>query len=402
MYYYVAKELLLYETVKLNSVTQRYKSLTSSINIFDKVNKKWTKFEEGTILKAIKLDDVDYLKKKNSCYQLICCQFDAKNRFELAIEFKVVDNFNELIAKDSSNIIDTNSKKKSFYLPVDTVDNSDIDIIPIETCIKKHFKLNSLQMIRNFSKLNLNENLIFLKLFSQNIFFNNNNTKTKNENENNEVKAASIFHLCEFKESCDIICGYLLKEKKFFFTPIKCKLMNNKSIKITKIDDIDTNNELFTNFYNKLNEFKLNADHKIKQFDLELNKLETFHHTDENDVQFNLKKKQPSIKKAKIIHFSDLANIGRSFSSDTLNLKSNDLNNTNNNNNNNNNSIKNQNNSNNKQQQQIRFKRNRYYSFKTKEKSKPTNTQQDDQIKPPIIESEMHNLKRSKSVDILN
>jgi hypothetical protein len=402
MYYYVAKELLLYETVKLNSVTQRYKSLTSSINIFDKVNKKWTKFEEGTILKAIKLDDVDYLKKKNSCYQLICCQFDAKNRFELAIEFKVVDNFNELIAKDSSNIIDTNSKKKSFYLPVDTVDNSDIDIIPIETCINKHFKLNSLQMIRNFSKLNLNENLIYLKLFSQNIFFNNNNnnnTKTKNENENNEVKAASIFQLCEFKESCDIICGYLLKEKKFFFAPIKCKLMNSKSIKITKIDDIDTNNELFTNFYNKLNEFKLNADQKIKQFDLELNKLETFHHTDENDVQFNLKKKKPSIKKAKIIHFSDLANIGRSFSSDTLNLKSNDLNNANNNNNNNN-SIKNQNNSNNKQQ--IRFKRNRYYSFKTKEKSKPTNTQQDDEIKPPIIESEMHNLRRSKSVDILN
>jgi hypothetical protein len=401
MYYYVAKELLLYETVKLNSVTQRYKSLTSSINIFDKVNKKWTKFEEGTILKAIKLDDVDYLKKKNSCYQLICCQFDAKNRFELAIEFKVVDNFNELIAKDSSNIIDTNSKKKSFYLPVDTVDNSDIDIIPIETCINKHFKLNSLQMIRNFSKLNLNENLIYLKLFCQNIFFNNNNnnTKTKNENENNEVKAASIFQLCEFKESCDIICGYLLKEKKFFFAPIKCKLMNSKSIKITKIDDIDTNNELFTNFYNKLNEFKLNADQKIKQFDLELNKLETFHHTDENDVQFNLKKKKPSIKKAKIIHFSDLANIGRSFSSDTLNLKSNDLNNANNNNNNNN-SIKNQNNSNNKQQ--IRFKRNRYYSFKTKEKSKPTNTQQDDEIKPPIIESEMHNLRRSKSVDILN
>ena len=52
----------------------------------------------------------------------------------------------------------------------------------------------------------------------------------------------------------------------------------NKSIRITKIDDIDTNNELFTNFYNKLNEFKLNADQKIKQFDLELNKLETFHH----------------------------------------------------------------------------------------------------------------------------
>ena len=74
----------------------------------------------------------------------------------------------------------------------------------------------------------------------------------KNENENNEVKAASIFQLCEFKESCDIICGYLLKEKKFFFAPIKCKLMNSKSIKITKIDDIDTNNELFTNFYNKI------------------------------------------------------------------------------------------------------------------------------------------------------
>jgi len=254
------------------------------------------------------------------------------------------------------------------------------------------------------------------------MFFNNtNNTAAANITTNaitNEVKT-SIFQLCEFKESCDILCGYLLKEKKFFFTPIKCKLMN-KSIRLTKIDDIDTNNELFTNFYNKLNEFKLNADQKIKQFDLELNKLETFHHQnndnhhdDEDDVdqiQFNLKKKKPSIKKTKISHFSDLANIGRSFSSDTLNLKSNDLNNinnannanNNNNNNNNDNNNNNSNNNNNNIKQQVRFKRNRYYSFKPKDKNKPTTA--NEAIKPSIIEnkSETHNLKRSKSVDILN
>ncbi len=343
MYYYVAKELSLYETVKLNSVTQRYKSMTSSINIFDKVNKKWKKFEEGTLLKAIKLDDVDYFLKKSSCHQLICCRFNAKNRFELAIEFKVVENFNELISKESVLDNSSNMKKKSYYLPVDSVENPDIDVIPIETCINKHLKLNSLQMIRNFSKLNLNENLINLKLFCQNAFSNNTKKVKSVSGDIDSELRSSIFELCEFNENADIVCGYNVKENRLFFAPLKCKTESN-SVKFTKINDMKS--KLLENFVTKLDEFKVAANLKISNFEIELNKVETFNL---NSCTESNKTRSLSVKKKKIIHFSDLAMLGKSFSSDTLEIDAE------------------------KQAKKKRecFKRNKYYSFKTSSKEEP-------------------------------
>lgn len=325
---------MLYETVKFNSFTQRYKSLTSSINIFDKVNKKWQKFSEGTILKATKLDDVDYLMKKNSCYQLICCRFDAKTRFELAIEFKLID-YNEL------TINQTESKKKSYYLPVDTVDNLEIDVIPIEANISKHLKLNSLQLIRNFSKLNLKENLINLKLFRS----------------NHELKS-SIFELNHYSDNCEIIAGYFLKDNRSFFTPIKSK--SSQNIKVCKIDDIEINNEIFKSFLFKLTDLKQKLDQQIEQFDTQLTKIETFNAPEEIQNQ--------KVKKInKIIHFSDLANLGKSFSTDTLQLGP-------------------------RQKRLLIFKRNKFYSYK--ETSKMNKSKPNKIAKTPI-----NSLKRSKSVD---
>ena len=358
--------------------------MTSSINIFDKVNKKWKKFEEGTLLKAIKLDDVDYFMKKSACHQLLCCRFNTKNRFELAIEFKVVENFNELISKES--VLDNSSsiKKKSFYLPVDSVENPDIDVIPIETCISKHLKLNSLQMIRNFSKLNLNENLINLKLFCQNAFPNNSKkVKSLQEDIDSELKS-SIFELSEFNEHADIVCGYNVKDNRLFFAPLKCKAESD-SVKFTKINDMKS--KVLENFLSKLQEFELAANLKIANFENELNKVETFNSSSSTENKI----RSLSIKKKKIIHFADLAMLGKSFSSDTLEMDAE------------------------KQAKKKRecFKRNKYYSFKTSSKEEPCDpsiqiTRQDiDNLKdfslkqPPTNVRKPSLIKRSKSIDIL-
>lgn len=270
--------------MKFNSVTQHYKSLTSSINIFEKVNKKWSKFERGAILKAIKVDDVDYLLKKSSCYQLICCRFDPKTKFELAIEFKLVDNLNDLDA--------TNFKKKSFYLPVDTLDNPDIDLIPIELNSHKHLNVNSLQLIRNFSKLNLNENLIDLKLF---------NARLDTELEK------SILELNDFNENCDLVIGYNLTRKELFVTPARLK---SSTIQIKLLTQADKIREFKQT---KLTQFESDADKYLLDFNSRLHRLELFEFNLDLKKLLTLKK-----RKRKIIHFSDLASLGKSFSSDTL------------------------------------------------------------------------------------
>ena len=391
MYYYVAKELSLYETVKLNSITQRYKSMTSSINIFDKVNKKWKKFSEGTLLKAIKLDDVDYLMKKSSCHQLICCHFNAKNRFELAIEFKVVDNFSELVSKENTQDNSSNSKKKSYYLPVDSVENPDLDVIPIETCPSRHLKLNSLQTIRNFSKLNLNENLINLKLFSPSSF-SNNAKKVKNmlDDFDSDLKS-SIFELSVFNENSDILCGYNLKENRLFFAPLaKCSKAETDSVKFTPITELNT--ETLKSFAAKLNEFNQTADEKIRSFDSELIQVERFKRLQSSSEA----KKMPNLttKKKKIIHFSDLANLGKSISSDTLKTDGD------------NEQVK---------KKREHFKHNKYYSFKLKSKDdEPCDpsiriTREDiDALKdfsakqqPINVRKPTTSIRRSKSIDFI-
>jgi hypothetical protein len=217
---------------------------------------------------------------------LICCRFDAKTKFELAIEFKVVDNLNNL---------ETNSKNKSFYLPVDTLDNPDIDLIPIELNSNKNLNVNSLQLIRNFSKLNLNENLINLKVFNSRV------------NDNNEL-TKSIFELNDFNQNYDLILGYNLTKKELFLTPVK---LNSKTLKTNLLEQ---QSDIVREFkLKKQNEFKMESEKYLANFNQQMHKLELFEFNLDLKKLFTLKK-----KKKKIIHFSDLASLGKSFSSDTL------------------------------------------------------------------------------------
>lgn len=73
---------------------------------------------------------------------ILCCQ-KSKNKSEMAFEFKVVENFRELMMCLDSNVPSISKKiteklsEKSFYIPIDVDNpNKSIDLIPIASLNK--------------------------------------------------------------------------------------------------------------------------------------------------------------------------------------------------------------------------------------------------------------------------
>lgn len=145
--YYVAKELNVYEICNEKTSSLIYKYL-NSFNLLQKdekqtqqYNRKWTKFPVGTICKVIRVFDMDCFSDTNfyvqMCQAFFCC-YKSKNKSEMVIEFRIVENFDEIM-KPEESLNDTSTKKydgklseKSYYIPVDVDNpNKSIDLIPI-------------------------------------------------------------------------------------------------------------------------------------------------------------------------------------------------------------------------------------------------------------------------------
>ena len=149
------------------------------------LHRKWTKFKQGTICKALRVVMVDYDEGFDqtensywSCFKnILCCNSYATKKSDLAIEFKIIEDFDELVrvcAEPDSEMTMSHTKrlsKKSFFLPVNESKlNNDIDLIPISQ-MAKNLSLNNLQTINNliFNNMLIN-NSLELKLFDENPF----------------------------------------------------------------------------------------------------------------------------------------------------------------------------------------------------------------------------------------
>lgn len=154
--YYVAAELNVYEITSKKTSSVIY-NFFNSFNKKDKTekaatqfNRKWTKLPIGTIVKAVGVSEFDCFNDTNIyvsvCQAAFCCR-EKKSKSEMVIEFKVVDNFDELLKPESAeeNRVDVSTesllagnkkemltKTKSFYIPVDVDNpNKSVNLIPI-------------------------------------------------------------------------------------------------------------------------------------------------------------------------------------------------------------------------------------------------------------------------------
>lgn len=370
--YYVAKELNVYEILNQQSSSIIHKYLRS-LNILEKsdekfnenkhvhYNRKWTKLPVGCICKAMRVVDIDCFNNQSSYYMGLCqalfCCYKSKNKSEMAIEFKVIENFDEILVKSSENLTSEKSEsvswlknnltkiklsEKSFFIPVDVDNpNKSIDLIPIASLNKSLLIKNSLQTIKNFEDIDKRENFnIEMKLFADNLFPASSlssrvstkkirsDSKTE-QNLNAELcklnlkleisKFSSIFETYEWEKNCSILVGYNLNTQQLFFTPIAKANPKSKFIKMNKNEM--RNSSLVQKFQQKkINLVYKLTDLKVNQFNIELNKLETFANgkqmTDTNTADIMYKKKfHPNIS-----HFADLINCD--FKKGSISVKS--------------------------------------------------------------------------------
>ncbi len=342
--YYVAKEMKVYELVLEKSL---------SFNIFDKIlnktscakkfhHRKWTKFKKGTICKAIRVVMVDYDPTEESTWCFLnriiwCCNSNANKRSDMVIEFKIIENFDELVMDDEQHgdTRKTCLSKKSFYLPVnESTLNNDIDLIPISQMVKR-VSLNNLQTINNLVVNNTLINNLELKLFDENPFINHDQILKKSKSTQNLLnldylkmnsknseflkfnqhleldKYLSIFELTQLKLKTRILVGFSLDKGQLFFLPVEqinsdFKLSKNKFLKIDNSDEMT--NEVIAKFkLEMLENFKRIARNETQAFNLNLNKIETFCSFD-NDT-FKKAKSVTAQKRSIVNHFSDLVNI---------------------------------------------------------------------------------------------
>ena len=313
-----------------------HKSISTIKNVESKIplkhSRRWTRFPSGTILKAVRVVDVDYSAELMSLTKILknafCCKF-AKYNSEMAIEFKIVQNFDDLNKiekeedyKNTNSIHNTDYGKnslseKSFYLPVEEdSQNEAIDLIPIAG-MEKILKLNSLQTIKHFVDMDFNMSLLNLKVYVDNPFGETESPKKSTKSNSlftdflmkqNEYlqndKLSSVYELFAYRDQCEILVGYDLEKEKIIFMPVRAVNSHlNNFIKISKPENLENLN---------INKFKSNfeffiraAELKIKMFDSDIMKLET----NSTSKMFNSINQHLTIeKKPTIIHFADFIN----------------------------------------------------------------------------------------------
>ena len=300
--YYVAKQLNVYEILNDNISSLFYKYL-SSINLVKKdvkkFSKKWTQLPKGTICKAVRVTDIecfnDTISSMNMCKNIFCCR-KRKNKNEVAIEFKIVEDFDEITQLETTPLQSKRShlSEKTYYLPVDVDEpNKFIDLIPIASVNKNLMLKNSLQTIKNFENINLQENLFEVKLFAESLFVplgapakpkkscepNQLNDSLADLNLNQDLgginKFATILEIYESKMCCNILAGYNLTKKELFF--VNVAKQPNVGHNFVKMNTAELRQSVLVDMFEKRRDtFVQLAEQKIKNFTLDINKLETF------------------------------------------------------------------------------------------------------------------------------
>ena len=206
-FFYVAKEMNVYE---MPTSTVSTAATTSSSLGAKHTCKKMRKFKYGTICKAVRLVDIDYIRKRKHASVInylawmrdaLCCRLASNRLSDMAIEFKLVDDLDSIsqnseLSETSAPVSATTntaatspapsasdkksskgkksklSSKKTYYLPIQSDLNKCIDLIPISSF--RHddvIESNSLQTIKHLISQHNNTNNTCKPT-------NNNNTKS--------------------------------------------------------------------------------------------------------------------------------------------------------------------------------------------------------------------------------
>ncbi|CAF0819430.1 unnamed protein product, partial [Brachionus calyciflorus] len=334
--YYVSKDMKVYEMTP-------FKNIDDSINM----SRKWINVSKGSIVKICRVVSIDYEDTTSSFLKqfnkIFCCK-RRKTKTEVAIELKIVEDFDEILHESNYDSESDNLKKKfdsrhtharlsraniqtkAYFLPVyeKTGLNEEIDLIPISSIVKNQkLKLNSLQLSKNFASDNLTNDLIEVKLYEENPFKPTKNSFQNNPKEITELlqdnqhlefeKYISIYHLIQYRPNCKIIVGFSFTKQALVFLPAKpINIGLNKKCFYSKINEKNRQNSEYFNL--KLKEiFVETAEIEISRFAHNLNKIETFAFKKKNfeGLEMNEIEKflaKPTHKKEHLIkHFSDFA-----------------------------------------------------------------------------------------------
>ncbi len=276
-------------------------------------------FDAGTICLATKVLMVVYPPEKKHEKSLfekfkdyIFCKNTSKIKFEVAIEFKIVRDFNQLIntvfndrkksmhifnidlkqieklrndysssSFKSSSSNNSNSDDKYYYLPIYHDPNDTIDLIPIAStnCLQ----LNSLQNIFNLmqrSDENKNkavvvlENPIRVRVRVENLFNKLQNLTTAIP----FTSQTSFYEIYERKKSSKFLVGYNLKREKFVLYAIDNEKSNSVRLSYELIEqkivemiyDRESLNKLVNVKINSFfNDFLASFQHNIHKIELD-------------------------------------------------------------------------------------------------------------------------------------
>jgi hypothetical protein len=264
--YYIAKPLKLFEIISSTSSQNVSTNFDDLENNYDDLIRKWQTFDVGTICLATKVLMTVYppeKKHEKTFYEkmidnVFCkCRNRNKIKFEVAIEFKIVKNFHQLLntihneheqstmhlfsidykqnEKTSSNNSglsskDINCDDKYYYLPIYLDPNENIDLIPIAStnCLKLNRLQNIFNLINNCDSDEKNdeiflENPVRVRIRVENSF--QNKLASKVLNTSNEE---SPFYEIYERKTIQILVGYNLRREKLVL--FSCN-DNNTSVK---------------------------------------------------------------------------------------------------------------------------------------------------------------------------
>lgn len=309
--YYVAKPIKLFEIV----VSDTKKSISPKSreykDNYDDLIRKWHTFDVGTIFLATKVLMVIYppehKRKKSLCEKLteafFCkCKNKNKVRFEVAIEFKIVKDFEQLIntyyneRKKSMHVFNidlkqieklrnesscnVNDEDRCFYLPIYHDPNENIDLIPIAST--NSLQMNSLQNIFNLMHKN-EENTVLdspirVKIRVEDSFRNKDSTNTSDLVTSQLLNQSSFYEIYA-RKTCKLLFGYNLKTNNLILYEVDSQNENyNLRYKFELLDEdyvakyynCNYLNELKTNKINQLlNDFILNFQYNIHKIELD-------------------------------------------------------------------------------------------------------------------------------------
>ncbi|RNA07191.1 hypothetical protein BpHYR1_044732 [Brachionus plicatilis] len=236
--YYVNREMNAYEISPVSSTDEETNTM----------RRRWLKVPKGSIIKLMKVVSIDYEESGSIISKIkkfFCCN-SKTIRTDIAIELKILENFDDffkmndndcenLMKHKKNSMLQTRARLsvadirvKASFLPVyeNNGYNEEIDLIPISFFVKNHkIKIHSLQLAQNFALEKIDQKLIELKLFEENIFkptkasLNNfNNSDMLQESQHLEIeKYMSIYDLINYRSKCSIIAAYSFKWLKIKF-----------------------------------------------------------------------------------------------------------------------------------------------------------------------------------------